>query len=421
VRNIFILFLLSSTLVSRAYAYLAYAPNANLQEEVNSNPYRILPKSEHFSFALDADFYKPVFWGGNNFIYYKYDFYHGNGYWADLRGEFKANSNFAVNVKTTLTHGTSSNGPTYLALIVPHVGITYRQQGFLGFDWETRLSDIDRQTVGTGLFIEDKETDGGYAIAKQGIFTGKLMVDGTGSFTLDGGVIALDFNLWDGLLGGTTLIQETETPIQPAQVMSTVYSRHEWKNEGLGFAAEYGGDQAAKAGMVSVKYETDFDRLHLFVKPQFRSYGRGILGSLPRHIEHNYVSYDQNDKPFTNLMDIFAFGDHVETYTAMINLEFAVNIFYHLYVESEFIDFKYHDVQEIHEAFFRTGVKFFPFKDRPEEFGFLIGNKYLIASTAQTSGFDSSRTYSSPDLPDFENKPLFMKQLYVMFNFSTHM
>jgi len=414
-----ILFLISS-FASQAHAYLAYAPNSNLEEEVEQHSYRILPKSEHLFLALDADFFKPVFWGFNNFNYYKYDFYHGNGYWMDLRSEFKPNSDFAVNFKASITHGTSSNGPTYLALIVPHVGITYRQQGFLGLDWEARLSDIDRQTIGVGLFIEDKETDGGYVIAKQGEFVGKIMVDGTGSYTLDGGVIAGDFSLWQGLLGFTTFLQETSTPINPPEFLSTVYSKQDWK-DGFGYGVEYGGDQIATAEMAFVKYENDFDRLHVMFKPQFRSYGKGVLGNLPGHIEPNYVSYDQNDKPYTNIMDIFALGDHVQTYSAQVNAEYTFNIFYRAFVETEFLDYQYQDRAALKSIFFRTGFKFYPFRDRPDEFGFLVGNKYLIASTAQTNAPDSARTYSSPDTPDFENKPLFMKQLYVMINFSTKM
>ena len=414
------LFLLISCFASQAHAYLDYAPNANLQEEVEAHPYRILPKSEHLFLAVDADFFKPVFMGPNDFNYYKYDFYHGNGYWMDIRSEFKANEDFAVNFKASVTHGTSSNGPTYLALIIPHVGITYRQHGFLGFDWESRLSDIDRQTVGTGLFIEDKETDGGYVIAKRDQFVGKVMVDGTGSFTLDGGVIGIDLSMWDGLIGMTTLIQETGTATHQAEFTSTAYTRHAWKS-GLGYGAEYGGDQIAKAGLVYAKYEADIERLHVMIKPQFRTYGKGVLGGLPGHVEQNYVSYDQNDKPYTNVMDIFAMGDNVQTYSAQVNAEYAVNIFYHVFAESEFLDYKYHDVDPFSAVFFRAGVKFFPFKDRADEFGFLVGNKYLIASTTQTNTIQAPRTYSSPDAPDFENKPLFMKQMYFMFNFSTKM
>lgn len=386
---------------------------------MESQNYRVLPRSEHFFFAVDADFFKPVFLGESNQNYYKYDFYHGNGFWMDLRSEFKANTDFAIDFKASVVHGTSSNGPTYLAVIIPRVGITYRQHGFLGFDWETRLSDINRQTVGIGVFIEDKDTDGGYAIAKLGDFTAKLMVDGTGSFKLDGGVVALDASMWNGLIGATVFLNETETSFHAPQFIGTLYSKHDWNN-GLGCGAETGGDEVAKVAMAYVQFKNNIDHFHFFVKPQFRYYGKGILGTLPKNVEQVYVSYDQNDKPYTNLMDIFTYGDNVETYSAQINLEYIFNIFYRTYIESEFVDFRFHDRPEVQLNFFRAGFKFYPFKDREDEFGIMVGNKFLIASTTQSQFSQSTRTYSSPDNPDFENKPLFMKQLYFMFNFSAH-
>ena len=115
--------------------------------------------------------------GANNFNLYKYDFYHGNGYWIDLRSEFRPHPDLNLNLKFDVTQGTSSNGPTYLAMMVPHVGVTFRAHSILGLEWEFRLSDIDRQTIGTGLFIEEKETVGGSVIGKVDDLTLKLMVD----------------------------------------------------------------------------------------------------------------------------------------------------------------------------------------------------------------------------------------------------
>ena len=403
--------------IAPAQAYFQYAPNANLQEELAAHPYRILPRNEHFSLALDADFFKPDFIGGSNYNFYKYDFYHGNGFWLDLRGEFKANPDLALNIETDITHGTSSNGPTYQALIIPRVGLTYRWHNFLGLDWEGRLSDVGRQTIGTGLFIEQKETEGGYLIGKSGDFIGRVIVDGTGSFRLDGGVIAADISLWNGFLGATALVQETETAFHAPQNTGTLYSRHDWDN-GFGYGVEAGGNQVTYATLAYLQFKSSLGHLNFWVKPQFRAYGEGVLGTLPGRIQHNYVSYDQNDKPFTNLMDIFSYGDHVETYSTQLNSEYVFNLFYRAYVESEFLTYQFHDRAPVRAIYFRTGFKFFPFKEREDEFGFLIGNKYLTASTSQIDQSQVQRTYSSPNIPDFENKPLFLQQLYFMFNFS---
>ena len=393
-----------------------YAPNDHVAEEVSDNDFRILPHNEHYALAVDADFFKPVFIGYNNYNYYQYDFYHGNGYWVDLRAEFKPVEDLILNIKTDVTHGTSSNGPGYGAILVPHVGLTYRNHQFLGFDWEARLSDIGRQTMGSGLFVESKETEGGYIVAKKGDLIAKMMVDGTGSYRVEGGMIVFDVSLWDHFLGATYFIQETDNDFAPPHYVGTIYSKREWFN-GLGYGVEFGGDQAATAGIAYFQFKRSFNRLNLFVKPQFRHYGSGILGSLPGNVNQNYVSYDQNDKPFTSLMDIFVRGDNVETYSSELNLEYVFNSFYRVYVESEFLRYIYHQAPIEQSVYFRTGFKFFPFKNREDEFGFLIGNKYLIASTSQ-SGSPISRTYSSPLQTDLENKALFLQQTYGMINFS---
>ncbi len=415
-RFLFSLFALA-ILAPSAQAYLDYAPNFNLEEEVKAHPYRLLPHGEHYTFAIDADFFKPVFASSDTVDYYKYDFYHGNGYWMTVRSEFKANPDLVLNLAFDITHGTSSNGPTYLALIIPRVGITYRFHHFLGLDWETRLSDIGRQTIGNGLFIEQKETDGGYITAKGDDFNAKLMIDGTGSYRLDGGVIVLDTSLWNGLIGMTNFLQETETATEAPGYMGTLYSRKRW-NDQFGYGVELGGDNVAGAGMVYLEYlHSVNDRFHFSIKPQYRYYGHGILGGLPQHVQHNYVSYNQNDKPFTTLMNIFAYGDRVDTYSALIDAEYIFNDFYRIYAESESIRFDYRNRFTMQTTLFRAGVKFFPFIGRDDEFGLLVGNKYLNSSTTFAEG-DSQRTFSPPNLPDFENKPLFLQQLYYMANFS---
>jgi hypothetical protein len=403
---------------NQANAYLEYAPNENVIAEVKNQPFRLFPKSDHFAFTIDADFFKPIFTGGETSKFYKYDFYHGNGYWLTSRGEFKPNDQLTLNLKLNMTHGTSSNGPTYLALIYPMVGITY-DENLGGFHFQFRLSDINRQTIGTGLFIEQKETDGGYVIATKDQFMGKLMVDGTGSYRLDGGVLAFDVNMWQGLVGVTAFVNETETVFKPPQLMGSIYSKHTFDN-GMGYGVEAGVDEAAWAGIAYAEYRTRwFEQLNLWFKPQFRHYGRGILGALPGKVTHNYISYDQNDKPYTTLMNIFAFGDDVNTVSAQLNAEFIFNVFYRMYAETEVIHYDYRSAGVLDQVYFRTGLKFYPFKDREDYFGFLVGNKYLIASTSQVDLNAPSRTYSPPNSTDFENKPLFMKQLYFMINFNT--
>ena len=410
-----------------AYAYFDYAPNRNVMEEVEQHSYRILPRSSDYALAIDGDFFKPVFIGGGPSDYYRYDFYHGNGYWLDLRSEFKPLDDLVLNLKTTFTQGTTSNGPTYQALIIPRLALTYRAHRFLGLDWETRLGDIDRQTLGNGLFIEMKETAGGYIKTGSGDFEARLFVDGTGSFTLDGGVNALEAQWKQGLAGFTVMMLETGVDYRPPQFSGSVYSRNSWEN-GISYATELGGNNRSYAGLASVTYEQEWEALKLKLKPQFRHYGKFILGDLAGqrgqigpngvrvgYLEQNYVSYDQNDKPFILPMNVFFYGDNLETYSSLANLEYRFNSFYRIYAETEAITLMLHDREPVRALFYRTGFRFFPFKRREDEFGILVGNKYLISSSEDSSG---DRSFALPNQPDFENKPLFMQQFYWMIHYS---
>ena len=400
---------------SKALAYFTYAPNRNVMEEVDAHFYRILPRSQDYALAIDGDFFKPVFIPPNAGDYYRYDLNHGNGYWLDVRAEFHPDPNLILNVKTSMTQGTSSNGPAYFATLFPRIGLTYRVPRFLGLQWEARLGDIDRQTLGSGLFIENKETAGGYLIARADPWTARIMVDGTGSFTLNGGVLALEVDYAQGWVGSDLILLESEDSYRPPQATLTVFSRHDL-SQTLRYAVEAAKNSKAWAAMASLSWEDSWQDFSLRLKPQFRMYGKGILGSLPGQVEQVFVSYDQNDKPWTTLMNIFPFGDHVETYSSQIRAEYRLNSFYRIYADAEPYFFDYHDTRPMSGVFYRAGFRFFPFKTREDEFGLLIGNKYLVASRFNPD--TQSRMVTLPTDVDLENKALFMNQVFWMIHYS---
>jgi hypothetical protein len=399
-----------------AHAFFQYAPNRDLRKELEGKAFRVLPRSGTFALALDGDFFKPVFLNPGNLDYYREDFYHGNGYWLDLRGEVQPVENLLLNLRTTFTQGTTSNGPTLNALVIPRLGLTYRQNGFLGVQWESRLGDIDRQTLGSGIFFEMKEMAGGYIKASSGDFTARLVVDGTGGFTLDGGVAALEVLYQGGLLGATVMMLEQEVGYRPPQFTGTLLSKGTIF-EGLGYRAEAGGNTNGFAALAGLDYNLVLDSFRIYLKPQYRHYGRKLFGDLAGAINQTYVGYDQNDKPFATALNIFAYGDNVEAASSQAGVEYRVNHFYGIYAASELFSFNFNDRSDVSGVFYRAGFRFFPFHDREDEFGFHVGNQYLIASTLG----DGGRTTSAPNQVDFENKPLFMQQTYWMINFSIKM
>ena len=134
--------------------YPSALPNSNLKQELEVDSDRVLTKSNHVLFAVDGSAYQ-------RFLGTK-DFYHGTGYWLQFRTEVSPHELYKVNIRTIFYSGNSSSG--YAAPI----GF-YNLLGLEG-SWPSKINggvlsgrvlDIERQTVGRGLLIQDREFFGG--------------------------------------------------------------------------------------------------------------------------------------------------------------------------------------------------------------------------------------------------------------------
>lgn len=398
-----------------AHAYLSYNYNQNLRQELASQPYRILPINEKWAFAIDADFYKPVFLNNLNSESYTFDFNHGNGYWLDLRAEFSPVRNLVFNLKTTFTQGTSSNGPSYLFTPFARVGVSYRF-GEDSTEHEIRLSDIDRQTIGNGIFVEDKVIAGGYWKSTWDETQLRFLIDGTGTFQLDGGMYATELSFFNRGLGASLYLFEAgrfgDYNTSPT---GTVFGRLGGGNLTTGFEGAF--NYRSWAGLVYLKWRVTSEPWSFEIKPQVRYYAKKIMGNLAGDIENVYVAYELNDTPFMNFMSIMSYGDDVLAYGSLAKVSYRPNHFYQLYFEGEPTFLAYRGaLAPLKFLFFRTGFKLYPMQNREDALGFLIGNKYLAASSS-SFGF---RRYTTPVDVDIENRSIFIKQLYMMFNFEVH-
>lgn len=72
------------------------------------------------------------------------------------------------------------------------------------------------------------------------------------------------------------------------------------------------------AALAGLDYEVELDRFKLRIGPQYRHYGRKLFGDLAGAINQTYVGYDQNDKPFTNFLNISAYGDNVDAFSSQL-------------------------------------------------------------------------------------------------------
>ena len=156
--------------------YPSAPPNNNLKSELEKDPHRKITTSiDWYSGAIDAHLYRRYL--GTE------DFYHGGGYWIQARNEFRHGNRFSLNVRSVFYSGSISEGytkPTGNYHLFGFSG-TYPGKVF-GGTMKIRAIDIERQTLGSGLMIEEKEIAGVVVTWQNGPTKFNLIGDGTSTF-----------------------------------------------------------------------------------------------------------------------------------------------------------------------------------------------------------------------------------------------
>ena len=133
--------------------YPSALPNNNIKEEANNQDHRMIGEFEKFSLLTDGQ------------IYFRNtgeeEFYHYLGYWVQMRMEVRPHDYLTLNLRSIYYSGSVSSGYTaptgsyHLLGVSGEWPIQSDAYSFTG-----RVMDLERQTLGTGLLIEEKETAG---------------------------------------------------------------------------------------------------------------------------------------------------------------------------------------------------------------------------------------------------------------------
>lgn len=394
---------------SVSFGYQDYRRNENLKEELDQQPYRVLPHNDVYSFALDAEIYKPYFPTDNPI--YETDYNHGAGYWLDFRSEVKVKNSLIFNSKLVFTEGTSSFGPIEKSVILPFIGFSYQNYYNENHGVRMRIIDMGRMTIGNGLIIEQKDTNGGRLSYFFGEHELSFLVDATGSFRIDGGIYAFLFHERNDQYGMYTLLQE-EIGFHYLPIFS-IYGNADLMKEGPkswtgGAELALNREGESFSGLLFTQYEDQWGAFKYHFKPQVRYYGRGLIGNVPGHLEQGYVAYEQNDKPYTTLMNIFTIDDHVLVGALQTRLDYQFNSFYSAFLDSEVMDAHYYDVGTFFYPFYKLGMEFSLLNGDQCKVGFFTGNKFLTTSDT-FSGATGLLAMTLPNQNHTENKPLFLK------------
>lgn len=372
-------------------ASLAYTRNADLRSQLKSEPYRVLPSSKLFAAAI------------NGHLFYRLadpfpGYYHG-GYWIDNFAEVNPWEKLAVNGKFVLYNPAASYGVAATSYIHPFVTVSWNDDlgRFLPFDLQMKSNFfyLDRQTLGAGLTLEDKEMSGILLELVHGKLRLKFIQDGTGGYNINGDVHYLGLDFMENLLGVAIFDYEVNSP-----AFVTIFSSHPLIGD-FSYFAELGRRRERYAGLLGVKHQAEWTGyFSTRLKTQIRRYESGFADRIAGRIEHDYLSIEQEDKSFTNSENIFVWGDNVDVGSIELGFTLKPAPWLRLDTDNEFYVFDFKDQPRESGYFYRHSIGVCP-RSIASECG------YIVASNKITSAMNPI-SYN-----DNRNVPFFSKRTYL--------
>lgn len=386
------LFPLLLTLVARAdtptvtaYGYPAARTNQNLCAEVEDQADRLIPQRDWVCAAVDGDIYLRTL--GSE------EFYHGVGHWIQARTEVRPAPNVAVNLRTIFYSGSISYGYTRPIGFYNLLGFSATwPDEFLGGHMSARVMDLGRQTIATGLLLQEHETAGLAFEWRRGDWTIKALGDGTGGLLLADDLKNYELNWKEGALGiGFTEWTEGNRGNPPFRHPAKyLYSSITW-NDVWSTAIELNTRNSALAALARVSFLWEAERWKLFARLEGRRLEEGWGDQFVQRIEHMYTSYDQYDKRVMSTANILTVDDDVDAGSIDLNLSFRLGEKYEFQMLNEGVTFNYRKHEQKNFFFYRWGVAYKPDPDDHEALLFFVSNKVLADSLSLPPFLDSSQ------------------------------
>ncbi len=371
--------------------YPAAKLNQHVCEEVKDQKDRLIPRKEWICASVDGQAYARTE-GSRNF-------YHGVGHWTQVRTEVSWDKNVALNFRTIVFAGSSSNGyaePTGNYTLASFK-FTFPQK-ILGGTASIRAGDLDRQTVGAGLFIQERESNGGIVVWDFESAQFMFRQESTGYFMKDDDVSNPELSFFNKKVGvGSVIFYPPQDKLimdhtrDPYHYLFTSFSLNEFD-----IGSEVGTRNGTVAAMGKVQKELYALGMTFQTGLQARMYKDGFAKDIERQIENQYVSYDQLNKAYTNTMSIFAYDDNVNVYAANFNILYEWSHTHRGGLYNEFASFAYKDIEQQVKNFYRLEYDYYPFSAREDHFAFFISNKILRQSQSYAKPPSQRATGSVP-------------------------
>lgn len=163
--------------------------NYFLKEQIEADSsHRFIPSHDFYSFVADVNIWK--YWKDIS------SYYHGPGYWADTYLEVRPFSDLRANLRNIFVNGSTSYGYNQTSYIRSILGVTWTPDILpVGWNFMMRFFDLDRETMGSGLFFEDREMSGLLLQVHSDQYFFKLRLPGTGVLQKGGDLWSHQFRL----------------------------------------------------------------------------------------------------------------------------------------------------------------------------------------------------------------------------------
>lgn len=349
--------------------------NQNLAPQIVGDPERRIPQGENFNFAVDGHFFtRHNSWGGSGTFA---GVYHG-GWWVPLYTEYRVHSNLALNLKTVFYNPAASYGTVATGYMHPFFAMTWKDNlaESLGPEWNIlwRFGDQDRVTLGSGLTLQQKETNGILMELTRDWFQFRFINNGTGGFDVSGDLNYLSVNLWQELIGIYAMTHRMETA-----AFLGIYSNWAVTPE-IRVLSEVSTRNQAIAGMGAVQWDHLWGRLHISARADSRFYGNRYAEEIKGQIEHDFLTIEMEDKFFLDSMNVFVYDDSVIATGAVLNLTYTLSDRLKIFSQNEYASFMFERLSQRDTYFYRHGISFYPRANGNESLDLFLGNRSVAVT-----------------------------------------
>jgi hypothetical protein len=297
-------------------------------------------------------------------------------------------------VKLAAYNGASSYGFGAADYIQPFVGFSWTPR-FVGPDWKInfRYFDLDRQTLGAGLLLENKEMNGLYFTVAYGDFRFKSVIDGTGGFYREGDLYYQHIDWKEDLIGlsyafinyenKVSFIGDTETgrAVNEYGIPAVTLFSKAKLTEAWSVREEFGYRNSRFAALAGLLWKSDESSgFRWSWENQARWSQAGFAEEWTGYIQHDYVSPETYDKSFTESRNIWAVSDDVIAIATRFDMSYRPKPWLELGTSNELYRYFYGGGTPEGGWFYKQNLAICPYVDRPSDcLSFFVSNKAINA------------------------------------------